>query len=108
MTVPGSTPSLDNGGYTRGPWSRVDGRVVGPNGKQVLFSGHSGFAFAGLPEDNPDDALALAAPELLEALGEMLAIASVWAALDGGKNIDLDASDTVLAARAALNKALGK
>ena len=42
--------------------------------------------------------------ELVEAARDVLGVAGLWEILDGGKNIDLDASDSVKALRNALNK----
>jgi hypothetical protein len=52
--------------------------------------------------------LIAAAPELLEALEDLLRIAALWEILDRGKNIDLDSSDAARAARAAIAKARGE
>lgn len=66
--------------HTPGPWSRNKyGSVIGPDGKDVLFRAVSTLCSGAdekmaMAEANTD--LAASAPELLEALGSLLAVYS--------------------------------
>ena len=72
-------------------------RVVGPAGQTV----------AGIVSNEADATLVSAAPELYEALKELLAESLDWQeALGKGDRPSLD--DAILAAQSALRKAMGK
>ncbi len=76
--------------------------------KMPIFALHEVIGDRSAESLMADARLIAVAPELLEALEGVLEIAKCWEILDGGKNIDLSASQAVIDARAAIAKARGE
>ena len=89
-------------GYTPGPWSydRQYRRLMGPDGKDLYIEGGAHWATTRDPEAEANSRLIAAAPELLEALKEVV---THWA--DETDENDWPEFDR---ARKAIAKATGK
>lgn len=97
-------------GHTPGPWTKVNGELFGPHGRRVLVSDSGIGVVCGSnpdPEHEANARLIAAAPELLEALRDLLRAVgrAGYDDADSGELFELDSAAEE--ARAVIAKATG-
>jgi hypothetical protein len=70
-----SASTMEQSGWKPGPWRTVNGNLIAADGSCVEFGGSFGFAIGSVsnrPDRVANSHVAIAAPELFEALAELL------------------------------------